>query len=87
MKKRSRQRPWSSRATKTKLPEPYLHAAVCALRSQGCHTQGRTLEETERNVKEAIELYLESLAAHHEPIPVEGRSFHGRVTVPSSAAA
>jgi predicted RNase H-like HicB family nuclease len=30
----------------------------------GCHTQGETLEETERNVKEAIALYLESLAAH-----------------------
>jgi predicted RNase H-like HicB family nuclease len=30
----------------------------------GCHTQGETLEETERNVKEAIALYLESLTAH-----------------------
>ena len=27
----------------------------------GCHTQGETLEETEGNVREAIELYLESL--------------------------
>ena len=36
----------------------------------GCHTQGRTQEEIERNVNEAIELYLESLAAHNEPIPV-----------------
>jgi predicted RNase H-like HicB family nuclease len=49
----------------------------------GCHTQGETLEETERNVAEAIELYLESLAAHGEPIPEEGRSFQGRVTVPA----
>ena len=49
----------------------------------GCHTQGETLEETERNVKEAITLYLESLAAHGEAIPVEGRSFQGRVTVPA----
>ena len=32
----------------------------------GCHTQGETLEEAERHVKEAIELYLESLAAHRE---------------------
>ena len=47
----------------------------------GCHTQGETLEEAERNVKEAILLYLESLAAHGEAIPKEGRSFHGRVTV------
>jgi len=27
----------------------------------GCHTQGDTLEELIRNVKEAIELYLETL--------------------------
>jgi predicted RNase H-like HicB family nuclease len=50
----------------------------------GCHTQGETLEETERNVKEAIALYLESMAAHRESIPEEGPSFQGRVTVPTS---
>ena len=53
----------------------------------GCHTQGETLEETERNVREAIALYLESLAAHGETIPEEGRSFQGRVTVPVSVPA
>ena len=47
----------------------------------GCHTQGETLEETECNAREAIEVYLESLAAHGEAIPEEGRSFQGRVTV------
>jgi predicted RNase H-like HicB family nuclease len=35
----------------------------------GCHTQGETLEETERNVKEAIAVYFESLAAHGDGIP------------------
>jgi len=49
----------------------------------GCHTQGETLEETECNVKEAIALYLESLEAHSESIPEEGRSFQGRVIVPA----
>jgi antitoxin HicB len=49
----------------------------------GCHTQGETLEEAERNAAEAIALYLESLVAHGEPIPEEGRSFQGRVTVPA----
>jgi antitoxin HicB len=53
----------------------------------GCHTQGETLEETERNVHEAIELYLESLAAHGEPLPEERRSFQGRVSVPVSIPA
>ena len=28
----------------------------------GCHTQGETLDELMRNVKEAIELYLETLS-------------------------
>ena len=48
----------------------------------GCHTQGETLEEAERNVKEAIAVYLESLADHGEAIPEEGPSFQGRVSVP-----
>ena len=60
-------------------PEGGYVAFVPAL--PGCHTQGETLEETEHNVKEAVALYLESLAAHGEAIPEEGRSFQGRVTV------
>jgi len=55
-------------------------ASVPAL--PGCHTHGETVEETERNVKEAIALYLESLADHGEAIPWEGPSFQGRGTVP-----
>ena len=66
-------------------PEGGYVAFVPAL--PGCHTQGETLEETERNVKEAIALYLESLAAHGEPIPEEGRSFQGRVAIPVSVPA
>ena len=53
----------------------------------GCHTQGETLEDSERNIREAIELYLESLAAHGERLPVESKSFQGRVTVPISLSA
>jgi predicted RNase H-like HicB family nuclease len=45
----------------------------------GCHTQGDTLEEAEANVKEAIQLYLESLIAHGELVPVEEHTFQGRV--------
>jgi predicted RNase H-like HicB family nuclease len=40
-------------------PEGGYVAFVPAL--PGCHTQGETLEETERNVKGAIALYLKSL--------------------------
>jgi len=63
------------------VPEGGYVAFVPAL--PGCHTQGETLEETERNVKEAIALYLESLTAHGESIPEEGPSFQGRVSVPA----
>lgn len=66
-------------------PEGGYVAFVPAL--PGCHTQGDTLEEAERNVREAIPLYLESLAAHGEPLPEESRSFQGRVTVPVSLPA
>lgn len=38
---------------------------------KGCHTQGDTLEEALTNIREAIEVYLESLKAHGEPIPIE----------------
>ena len=66
-------------------PEGGYVAFVPAL--PGCHTQGETLEEAEQNVRDAIALYLESLIAHGEAIPEEGRSFQGRVIVPVSVPA
>jgi predicted RNase H-like HicB family nuclease len=38
---------------------------------KGCHTQGDTLDESLVNIREAIEVYLESLKASGEPFPVE----------------
>lgn len=37
----------------------------------GCRTEGDTLEEALENIKEAIEVYIESLKAHGEEIPFE----------------
>jgi predicted RNase H-like HicB family nuclease len=62
-------------------PEGGFVAFVPAL--PGCHTQGETLQKTERNVKEAIALYVESPPAYGEAIPEQRRSFQGRVTVPA----
>ncbi len=45
------------------------HASCPAL--PGCHSQGDTLDDAVANIKEAIALYIESLAAHDEPLPVE----------------
>lgn len=35
----------------------------------GCISQGTKRAEAADNIKEAIELYLESLKAHDEPVP------------------
>ena len=35
----------------------------------GCVSYGRTVEEATKNAKEAIQLHLENLAAHKQPIP------------------
>jgi predicted RNase H-like HicB family nuclease len=35
----------------------------------GCVSTGRTLEEVERNIKEAIEFHLDGLRQDGEPIP------------------
>ncbi len=35
----------------------------------GCVTTGKSLEETERNIKEAIALYIETLRDDGKPIP------------------
>lgn len=35
----------------------------------GCISQGTTRKEALKNIQEAIELYIESLIEHNEPIP------------------
>jgi predicted RNase H-like HicB family nuclease len=36
----------------------------------GCISQGETRQEALSNVREAVELYLESLEAHGDPVPL-----------------
>jgi predicted RNase H-like HicB family nuclease len=50
-------------------PEGGFHVYCPALR--GCHSQGETESEALANIREAIEVYIESLAAHNEPVPEE----------------
>lgn len=47
----------------------------------GCITYGETLDEAVENVKEAIELYIESLRSHNEPVPTEENTFEYSVSV------
>lgn len=50
----------------------------------GCISTGQTIEEIERNIREAIELHLEGLVEDGEPIP-EPRTLALEVEVPSAA--
>jgi len=42
----------------------------------GCYSNGATIEETKRNIREAIQQHLESLVAHGQPISQEERFAH-----------
>jgi len=47
----------------------------------GCFSQGDTIEEAIENIKEAIELCLEDMKEHGEPIPATSHVLIGSVTV------
>lgn len=48
----------------------------------GCISEGDTKKEALANIKEAIELYIESLKADGEPIPTEEKTEEAIVEVP-----
>ena len=45
------------------------HASCPAL--PGCHSEGDTLDDSIANIREAFAVYLESLQAHGEALPIE----------------
>lgn len=59
-------------------PEGGFVASVPAL--PGCYSQGESLEEAEKNIAEAVELYLETLQDEHRDAPVE-HLWQGRIEV------
>jgi len=48
----------------------------------GCITYGETVDEATMMAKEAIELYVESLVAHNEPVPDESNMLEYALTIP-----
>jgi predicted RNase H-like HicB family nuclease len=42
----------------------------------GCFSNGKTIEEAKRNIREAIAQHLESLLAHGELVPQSERLIH-----------
>jgi len=56
----------------------HFHGYVPSL--LGCHTFGKTIEETQKNLANAISLYLQSLVKDKLPIPDEN-SFESFQTI------
>jgi predicted RNase H-like HicB family nuclease len=50
-------------------PDGGYHAFCPAL--PGCHSEGDTFEQAIDNIREAATIYLESLTAHGEALPIE----------------
>lgn len=51
----------------------------------GCITYGENIDEAIVMAKEAIELYIESLVAHNEPIPDESNMLEYALTLEATA--
>lgn len=47
----------------------YYHGYVPSL--PGCHTQGKTIDETRQNLRKAIEGMLLVMKKHNQPIPTD----------------
>jgi len=62
-------------------PEPEGGFTVTVPTLPGCITYGETIDESISNVKEAIELYIESLVADGEPVPTEEGVLEYNVTL------
>lgn len=53
----------------------------------GCIATGRTLEEVEKNMREAIEMHIQGMIEDGEPIPTPSlKAQYLDVSLPSSAA-
>ncbi|HNT94319.1 MAG TPA: type II toxin-antitoxin system HicB family antitoxin [Bacteroidales bacterium] len=60
-------------------PEGGYTVTVPAL--PGCITYGENVDEAIAMAKEAIELYIESLVRHNEPIPDESNTLEYSITL------
>ncbi|KKW31142.1 MAG: hypothetical protein UY76_C0065G0005 [Candidatus Uhrbacteria bacterium GW2011_GWA2_52_8d] len=55
-----------------------FHGYVPALR--GCHTWGKTISETKKHLREAMEVYIESLLINNQVVPTD-ESFESFETI------
>jgi len=66
-----------------KEPEGGYTAYVPSL--PGCVTYGETIEEATEMAREAVELYIESLIEHGEPIPSDNEIFEYNLQIKAQA--
>jgi len=66
-----------------KEPEGGYTAFVPSL--PGCVTYGETIDEAIEMTKEAVELYIESLIDHNEPVPSEEEVFEYNLQIKTHA--
>jgi len=65
-------------------PEPEGGYTVIVPSLPGCVTYGETIDEAIAMAEEAIQLYIESLIAHNEPVPDESRTLEYSLTLSAS---
>lgn len=65
--------------------EPKGGYTVTVPKLPGCITYGENIDEAIVMAKEAIELYIESLVAHNEPIPDESNMLEYALTLEATA--
>ncbi len=66
-------------------PEPEGGYTVTVPTLPGCITYGGNVDEAIVMAKEAIELYIESLVAHNEPVPDESNMLEYALTLEATA--
>lgn len=62
-------------------PDPNGGYVISCPTLPGCYSQGDTLDEAMDNIREAIQLCLEDMKAHNEPIPDPSKTLMGSVLV------
>lgn len=62
-------------------PEPEGGFTVTVPALPGCITYGKNLSEAKKMAREAIQLYLEDMLDHNEPLPKTNNTYFGEVEV------
>ncbi len=62
-------------------PDPAGGYVVYCPTLPGCYSQGDSIDEALGNIREAIELCIEDMKTHHEPVPDPSKTLVGSVLV------